>query len=185
LVGVTPASRPPVAAESPAAEEAAILREVFHGLRTGSAPAEAALAALDDYDRRFPSGLLRVEARVARVEALLALARRAEALALLDVWEAGGPPRRLRVARGELRAEAGRCADAMEDFDGALGIARADELGARALYGRASCALRTGDDAAAAAALASYLEVQPDGAHAAEARVALARLAARATPPSP
>jgi hypothetical protein len=185
-----PSSRAPhpalaAATESPAAEEAAILRDVFHDLRAGVTPADRTLAALDDYDRRFPSGLLRAEARVARVEALLALGRRADGLALLDGWKAGDLPRRLRVARGELRAEAGRCADAATDFDVAVGIARDDELGGRALYGRASCALRTGDDAAAAAALAAYLDAQPDGPHTAEARRALERLAARSAPPSP
>jgi hypothetical protein len=168
----------PLPAASPAAEEARLLEGVFHALRSETDGAARALAALDDHDRRFPAGLMRAEAALARVEALLALGRRAEALALLDAPEAGTSlPRSARLARGELRAEAGRCSDAAGDFAVVL-RGPGDDLSARALYGRASCALRSGDDASAAAALSAYLERQPDGPHAAEARTALARLRA-------
>jgi len=78
--------------EAPAAEEARVLGSVFRALRAEAGRAEAALAALDDYDRRFPAGLLRDESRLARVEALLALGRPAAARSLLEAWEAEGVP---------------------------------------------------------------------------------------------
>jgi hypothetical protein len=171
----------PLAAESPAAEEARLLEGVFHALRSETNAADRALAMLDEHDRRFPAGLMRAEAALARVEALLALGRRAEALALLDA--AGALPRGSRVARGELRAEAGRCGEAIADFDGVLATSSGDERGARALYGLASCALRAGDEDGATAALRRYLDGHPDGARAVEARAALAKLLARRPAP--
>jgi hypothetical protein len=169
---------------SPAAEEARLLAGAFRALRA-QARADAALAALDDYDRRFPAGLLRGEARLARVEALLALGAPADALALLDAWEAAGVelPRRARVARGELRAEGGRCAEAALDFNVVLAGAESDEAGGRALHGLASCAHLAGDDATAVAALTRYLEGHPRGPQAAAAREALARLRTRPQAP--
>jgi hypothetical protein len=172
---------PPAGDVSPAAEETRRLRRVFYELRKTAGGADAALAALDDYDRLFPAGLLRDEARLARVEALLALGRGAEALTLLDA--ARGLPREARVARGELRAEAGRCDEAVADFNDVLATSSSDERGARALFGLASCALRAGDEAGAGAALARYLDGHPDGARVVEVRAALARLRARRRAP--
>jgi hypothetical protein len=175
-------TRAPVDDEAPvpAAEEARLLQLVFHELRSETSAADIALTTLDDYDRRFPSGLLRGEARLARVEALLALGRRAEALAVLEAWREGGVAltRRARVTRGELRGDVGRCADADGDFAAVLTTSPDDEWAGRALYGRASCALRSGDGATATAALTRYLAAHPDGPHASEARDALARLGA-------
>jgi hypothetical protein len=173
---------PPI--EVPGAEEARLLEGAFRSLRSEARPA-AALAALDDYDRRFPSGLLGHEARLARVEALLSLGERGQALALLDRLAATGDalPRSARVARGELRAEAGRCLEAGRDFDVVLAASSDDDAGGRALYGRASCALRAGDEATAAAALSRYVDEHPAAPNATAAREALAGLAARAASP--
>jgi hypothetical protein len=178
------AGPPPVSqvvVESPAAEEARLLNAAFHALRAESRAASA-LAALDDYERRFPVGLLRREARLARVEALLALREGAAALAVLDPLDADGTalPRSARLARGELRAEAGRCAEAVPDLDAVLASADVDDAGGRALHGLAACALRTGDAAAAVTALTRYIDVHPTGPRAAEAREALSRLGSRA-----
>jgi hypothetical protein len=167
----------PVAAERPEAEEARALDRVFRALRA-EGRADVAIAALDDYDRRFPSGLLRREARLARVEALLARGARGEALALLDVLDAegGALPRSARAARGELRADAGRCAEAASDFEAVLASSSEDEAAGRALYGQAACALRAGDAATAVASLTRYLEKHPEGPRAAAARAALSRV---------
>jgi hypothetical protein len=167
------------AVEAPEAEEARILEGVFRALRGPEARGGDALAALDDYDRRFPAGVLRVEARLARVEAMLARGARVEALALLDAWEASGAaPRAALAARGDLRAAAGRCGEAATDFAAVLAASADDALGARALYGSAACALRAGDAGAANDALTLYLERHPDGPQAAQARDALAKLSA-------
>jgi tetratricopeptide (TPR) repeat protein len=168
-----PAARVAVRVAAPLAESN-LLADAFHELRTeGDAP--GALRALDDYDRRFPRGALRSEARTARAEALLAQDRRQEAFPLLAEISEGDAAltRDVRVTRGELYAEAGRCAEAVRDFERALVIADDDALGGRALYGRASCRLRAGELPGARADLQRYLALHADGPSAPEARHAL------------
>jgi len=155
--------------------EARLLASAFRALRAGQ-DAQAALRALDSYDREFPQGVLAGEARIARVEALMALGRRADALALLaaPAGSAAGPPtRNVLVMRGELFAEAGRCGDAVRDFDHVVAADTRGDAEARALFGRAACRLRGGDLAAGARDLRRYLERYPNGASAAAAREAL------------
>jgi len=170
------------AREHRAAEEAsesvgaAIIADAFRDLRSRG-DAAAALRSLDEYDRRFPDGVLRAESRVARVEALLTLDRRAEALRLLEAAGPGGAlTRDVRVTRGELLVESDRCADAVRDFDAVLAARDGDPAGGRALYGRASCRLRRGDTPGARADLTRYLSLHAGGPSAAAARRALAAL---------
>ena len=54
-------------------QEAALLAEVQGALRSGQAA--TALAKLESYDRRFPTGMLRAEADAARVFALCGAGR--------------------------------------------------------------------------------------------------------------
>jgi hypothetical protein len=116
------------------------MRNALARLRTERDPA-GALALLDDYDRRFPGGLLRDEAAATRIEALLAVGQSKVALErleslpsdLLDRWP------RLRIARGELRANHGRCDDALADFAALLSGPAGDEIEGRAQRGRAAC----------------------------------------------
>jgi hypothetical protein len=103
--------------------------------------AEAALSLLTAHEQRFPRGALAVEARVARAEILLALARREQALAVLDSLSMANLPRgrELETLRGELRAQAGRCPDARADLARVLSSTGADELGQRARRALATC----------------------------------------------
>lgn len=82
--------------------EVAPLVEARRALRGGD-PARA-LALLDGHARAFPTAVLGPEAFVIRVEALLALGRRAEATALADSWLARDPAspfaKRLRALVG-------------------------------------------------------------------------------------
>jgi hypothetical protein len=158
-------------------DEAEVLAAAFRALRSGRDPA-AALLALDDYDHRFPTGLMHEEARIARAEALMAQDRRADALAALAgiADNDGGLTRNVRITRGELYAEAGRCAEATRDFDRVLVTADDDVVGGRALYGRASCRLAAGALAGARADLERYLSVHADGTFAPAARRALESL---------
>jgi hypothetical protein len=135
---------------------------------------------LDQHAARFGSGgALVAEANGTRIEALLRLGRRDQALALLDPM-ALPPSRRgqeMLLTRAELRSQAGRCADALIDFDLLRGGAPAP-VGAvmeRVLYGRASCRARGGDVAGSRADLQSYLYLFPEGKFAAQARQALKR----------
>jgi hypothetical protein len=118
------------------------LAAALERLRAGK-DAGGALALLDEHRRRFPGGALGDEARVVRVEALLALGRSREALEELE--ELPGPllerSRRLRVVRGELRAAHGRCPQAREDFAAvAQGEGAGEEISLRVERGRAACA---------------------------------------------
>ena len=96
-------------AESDLAIESRLLGLVIRELRQNKDPKQA-LARLDEYASRFPSGLLQDEAQAARVDALLLSGRRAEALAILERTSFARLPRggELRVLRGELRAASGR-----------------------------------------------------------------------------
>ena len=178
---VVPVARPeappsaPVPPRRPPLDEAATLAEAFRTLRTGE-DAASALRALERYERRFPDGLLRSEARIARAEALLALGRRGDALALLrGLADADGAlTRGVRIARGELLAETGNCAGAMRDFDWILDGATTDDVLGRALYGRAACALQADDRLTARRDLERYLALFPGGDRVAAARRALA-----------
>jgi hypothetical protein len=171
-----PALAPP--APSAIAEEAAILGAALKKLRDED-DAEGALTVLDEHDRRFAaSGALLDEASTTRIEALLRLGRRPRALALLDarMLEPVGRARELLASRGELRAEAERCDDAIQDFDALLADdGAADGAAERALYGRAACRSRDGDHAGARADLDAYVARFPTGRFADRARAALAR----------
>jgi tetratricopeptide (TPR) repeat protein len=135
-----------------------------------------ALATLAEYDARFPKGLLRDEAALARLDARMALGQSAAALRQLDDTEIGGPrAAELLVLRGELRAGAGRHREAIRDFDRALARQPGERLAERALYGRASCRFRAGDSDGqrSKADLEEYVRRFPDGPHAAEVRLKL------------
>jgi TolA-binding protein len=133
--------------------------------------AEAALAALDDYLRRYPNGFLQREALSGKVDALLMLRRPDQALAALETFPFDNHRRsvELQVIRGELRARKD-CTRAITDFDAALGRGPDAALLERILYGRAGCRVRTGDQRGAAADLQRYVERFPEGDHASWAR---------------
>jgi len=142
--------------------------------------ARGALSLLDDYATQYADGTLRAEASAARVDALLQLDRRSEALQILDGASLSNLARggELRLLRGELRAHAGRCREAVADFDAALRAdARSDgPLTERALYGVATCRLQLGERGMARDALRRYLALYPAGRFADAAREALGQL---------
>jgi hypothetical protein len=132
-----------------------------------------ALAALDQYDKRYPEGELRGEGRRLRVDALLRLERRSEALKVLDSLDAideGKRGEELRLLRGDLRLEAGRSDDALSDFGAVLLTHHGEGLAAHALFGRAQVWLKQSKTDLARAALDRYLAQYPNGADAASAR---------------
>jgi TolA-binding protein len=166
------ASPPP---RSAAAEEARILDQALTLLRRQH-DATGALAALDGYLRRYPNGLLKHEARVARVDALLLLHRSDDALIALEDLPLDGKRRanELQVIRAELRARSS-CVNAEADFTAALAHSRDGQLIERILYGRGACRAKLGDRNGAAQDLRQYLERFPVGPHAAWAKQWLAR----------
>ncbi len=142
--------------------------------RLADDPAEEVLV-LDGYLKKYPQGLFRAEARVARVEALLRAGNKAEAIATLDEAHRqgfAGLPRadELAVLRAELLAEAGRCAEALPELQSSF---FSEALAERALYARGYCLARTGDEAGGRKAFEEYLRRFPNGRFAAQARQAL------------
>ena len=154
--------------------EAALVAEMFRALHAEHDPARA-LALAESHARTFADGELTVEATAARVEALLALGRRSQALEILDGVSddaaAISPARTL--LRGELRLAAGRCAQALRDFaavESATAVAGATDLGSRAYLGHGTCSARLGDLAGARASFSRYLELSHAGPAAGDAR---------------
>jgi hypothetical protein len=160
------------------AEESALLGAAMRRLREHD-DAAGALALLDEHDGRFGrAGALGRESNTTRVEAWLRLGRFDRALPLLDALapRPTGRDRDLLATRGELRVEAGRCPEALTDFEAVLGDDSARDLAAeRALSGRAGCRARLGERDAARADLEAYLSRFPRGQYATRARAALDR----------
>jgi len=161
--------------------EQTMLGEILISLRTRH-DALAALALLDEHDRRFPTTGLGPELAMLRVEALLGVGRKSDALALLDRLSLSSMPNRDErlVLRGELRAAAGRWREAQEDF-GIVLFAQAPSgndvkrraIVERALWGRASTRSHLGDEAEARADLTTYMRRFPSGRFAEKAAALL------------
>jgi hypothetical protein len=179
-----PPAPPPAAAPPAAAAEAALVAEALRDLRQRN-DARAALATLDRHAREFPHGVLETEAFRTRIEAVIQLGDLKTALGLLDGKLASTQAlgANLTLTRAELRAAAGRFGEALPDFnqvlEGAAGplAAGGDE---RALYGRAVCLARLGQDERAGADLLAYQTRFPEGRFAREVQ----RLLAGKEPPS-
>jgi len=158
-----PSALPSASAAGRLAQESAMLDAALTALRRDRDPAQA-LVLLDRHAASFPDGVLVLEARVARVDANLALGRKAEALALLErlPLERVGRGVELRLVRAELRATSDPAA-ALADFDAVLAGAPGKNLEERALHGRARCRVSTGDRAGARADAERYLAKYPSG----------------------
>jgi hypothetical protein len=120
------------------------LAEAIRQLRVQHAP-KIALGTLARHEADLAQHGLVHEVLLIRVEALLLLDRKAEALRLLDGAQLTGVAGQnsLLLARGELRAAAGRCAEALGDFDRVL--AKSNPPDPRALRGRAACSGKQGE----------------------------------------
>lgn len=157
------------------ATEARLLGAAIRALRQPGDPARG-LSLLDDYEARFPHGVLAGEATLARVDGLRRLQRTDELLSMLDAVALAELPRgrELRVLRGELRLGRNRAREALDDFGMALGPnasqALPPALGERALFGRALARAKLGDRAGAAADVATFLARFPDSPRADELR---------------
>jgi hypothetical protein len=129
------------AAAVPAEQRADPLKHLsaaVKALRVEHSPA-AALALLDRYGSELDKSSVSHEALLLRVEAMLKLDRRTEVLNLLDDAPLAGvaASRTLLLTRGELRAAANRCPEAVTDFD--LVLVQTQGHNKRALAGLARC----------------------------------------------
>jgi hypothetical protein len=171
----THAAPPAAAPDVDDGEEVRMFSTAMRAWRAGDA--RGALAGIEDYQNMFPRGHFAHEAIVVKVDALQVLGRSVEALAFLRYLSLDRLPRalELHVIRGELAAKAHLCDEALVDFDRVLKRDPGGSVGARALYARASCRARLGDEVGAESDLRVYLLRYPAGAHVAEVRRALAR----------
>jgi TolA-binding protein len=163
---------PASSASSRLGQEAASLEAALSALKAGGrGSASRALLELDQHLQKFPGGTLELEARVARVDALLVLGRRQEArrdLASLPI-ERVGRKSELRLIRAELRAD-DDCRVALSDFQVLVDQALPSAWAERALFGRGACLLKLGDQAAAYRDFDRYLERFPSGRFAEQIR---------------
>ncbi len=148
-------------------------------LRSQGDPA-GALEFYEQYRRRFPAGTLREEERAARVDALVALGRRREALAEIEAMDAERLEREPRGAElllleAELLTEEGRCSEALPHFSAAVSRASPSSED-RALFGQGLCHAKLDAPDDAAADFRKVLERHPDGRYAEPARRQLQRL---------
>ena len=166
----------PTADSSALAAETLALERVLIKLRREH-DALGALAALDESRAVFEKGTLALEAQVARVDALLALGRRDEALAILErlPFAQIGRGGELQLVRAELRALTD-CGRALSDFDALTARTLSAALMERVLYGRAACELEVGDRAQAEQDLNRYLARFPRGRFAVAVQNQLAKL---------
>jgi hypothetical protein len=152
--------------------EAASLEVALTALRGGGAARAAqALRQLDQHLQDFPHGSLELEARAARVDALLTLGRRIDArreLSTLPI-ERVGRKNELRLIRAELRAD-DDCRAALTDFQVLVEQALQSSFAERALFGRGACLLRLGDKSGATRDFDRYLERFPNGRFAEQIR---------------
>ena len=174
-----PTLAPPTAyGPSALALESRLLARAIAKLRQ-EGEAEQALEILDEHRTEFGSGgVLVPEANATRIEALLQLGRHSQALALLDAQtpNTNGVGREMLVARAELRADRGRRAAALHDFDLLLRAdAPDDSVTERALYGRAACRGKMGNWEGARKDFERYLATFPDGKFTDKARAAINR----------
>ncbi|HEY3668774.1 MAG TPA: hypothetical protein VGL19_22405 [Polyangiaceae bacterium] len=170
-VSAAPADSSALASESLALQAALVKLRREHDAR-------GALALLDQSEPLFARGALALEAQVTRVDALLALGRSSEALAILNHLPLAhiGRGGELRLLRAELRAKQD-CGLALADFDVLVRQPLSSSLAERALYGRAACEIRVGDDSHARRDFQDYLARFPGGRFADHARNQLAALA--------
>jgi hypothetical protein len=160
-------SAPSSALEGPStpsalAVESELLQRALAKLRRDRDP-NGALNLLDEYQAKYPRGVLSLEAAVARVDALLILGRRSEALERLSrlPLERVGRRIELQLVRGELYSDRD-CSRAIADFSAVLTLGSGGPFAERALYGRAMCRLRQ-NDPAAPSDLRAYLARYPNG----------------------
>ncbi|MGQ0508316.1 MAG: tetratricopeptide repeat protein [Myxococcaceae bacterium] len=165
----------PATRMDPFAAQVKLLSTALRQLRQLEDP-RLALETLEPYVSRYPNGPLLAEVRAVQAEAYLELDQSAAALALLDSVEAMRLPRnaphphraKLRVLRGEVLAQEGRCADAIAVFsDVAL---QELHLAQRALWGKAQCQHDEGKMAASRATLRELVKRFPEGDLAGRAR---------------
>jgi hypothetical protein len=138
--GEPPTEAPAPGGEDPVVAESRAFATVIESWRR-QRDAGTALVLLAAYDQRYPSGHMRLEARVLRAEIYLVQGKSDAALSVLDVISLAGLPRarELATVRGELRAKAGRCREAKADLGNVLESSLTDALARRATQALAHC----------------------------------------------
>jgi hypothetical protein len=163
------ASTPPAPTARPSSREAeiALYSRALAQLNVERDPATA-LGTLGVYEFKYPNGILRNEATIARVKADVMLGLNAEALELLDAMNeqafAGFPKRsEARLLRAELLVRARRCEEALQTLGQYLEPSAVPEQRGQALILRASCRSQLNDLEGSRDDLRTYLREFPNG----------------------
>ncbi len=138
------------------------------------------------YGFEQPNGALRGEAAVGQIEALLALDRDAEAIALIEAMQRegfAGVPRvsDLRLLHAELLGKLDHCNEALPELGEYLLPTVPSQQRERALSARASCRAKLGDVDGSRDDLQAYLRQFPHGRFAPKALMKIGDLS---SPPS-
>jgi hypothetical protein len=161
MAAANPIPEPTLPAMPPGAQQAAqYLGLAIRALRVEHSP-KSALALLDRHSAELRHAFAH-ETLLLRVEAMLALRQQSQVLELLDgtsLFEFAAS-QSLLVMRGQLRATANRCSEAIGDFDRVL--AGAGSPSQQALLGRALCKKRMGDTAGSQSDMQRYRREFPD-----------------------
>jgi Flp pilus assembly protein TadD len=119
-----PAAAAPAGETAPAVETRGFYLQLIHQARADGRP-RAALAYLEDFDRRYPGD---VDARLLRVDSLLDLGQVDGAEAALASLPGNASGARVSAARGHILAARGQWAQAVPFYRAATGTNPADPL---------------------------------------------------------
>ncbi|MBX7117147.1 MAG: hypothetical protein K1X64_22715 [Myxococcaceae bacterium] len=181
-----PAQRPPtvktkatpfIVSDDGLLAEAQLIARAAQTLRAQHNASEA-LTLLDEHTKRFSSPTLADEARLLRIEALIAAEQPEQALALLRSDGPSSTPRTemLRLLEAELLSQLNQCGEALQTLEPLLAPTVSRTVQERALIDRAACASTIGDFQSSRHTLEQYLERFPSGSFAEEARQRLEHL---------
>jgi hypothetical protein len=168
------------ALEHPPEDESTVLAKALVQMHARHDP-EGALAMFEAYGFEYPNGALRGEAAVGQIEALLALERNAEAMALIEAMQRegfAGVPRvsDLRLLHAELLGKLDRCNEALPAIGEYLLPSATSQQRERALVARASCRAQLGDIDGSRDDLQTYLREFPHGRFAPKALIKIGNL---------
>ncbi len=140
--------------------------------------APGTLAMLNEHEKRFSPPALKDEARLLRIEALMAEQQPQQALAVLRTSELSNTPRTetMRLLEAELLSQLNQCGEALKKLEPLSATTVSRSVQERALINRAACAHTVGDFQSSRRALEQYLERFPSGSFAEEARQRLESL---------
>lgn len=163
-----PAVKTVPAPEDSLLAESQLIAKAAQILRAQQNP-EQALALLEEHAKTFSPPALADEARLLRIEALIAAQHTEQALTLLQKTDAPRTDTQ-RLVEAQLLAQLQQCGEALKKLEPLTVLTVSATVQEQALISRAACASVVGDFAGSQQALQHYLERFPSGRFAEQAR---------------